>query len=933
MNKMKKLWWTMFVLCFCCTEASAQKTIDLIGEIEDAFLKVPLTGVKISVLNPDSTVVVDSANIINMVDRNGKLLQVVFSAPVKAEKRDYLVRATRAGYNEVWQPITIHNPDLIDKVRVPTIKLRKERELALNEVKVTATKVKMYYKGDTLVYDADAFKLPDGSMLDALIRQLPGVTLNDAGEIFVNGRKVDELLLGSRTFFRGNNKVLMENLPYYTVKNLKVYEKQTAKSEALGYDVEPRRYVMDVNLRPEYSQGYIANVEAAGGTEERWLGRGFLLGFTDQWRYSLLANLNNVNESRHLGGQGHWTPSTMPQSIATTRSVATDLDYQSKDKKTSNTFNADFTSVSNDMQMRQRSEQFLEGRKPVSLSNNHNHSGNWKIQLHNTLQLTKPGFLRSQSDFNYTHRDGWGSSQFNQWDEGLTASMHTSAISEGRSWSVVENMNASFNVDTEKKRYIDFHFYFKYDDEQSWLSNRYDTWQANTQAHEIRNNASDAALRNMATVLNARYFISFPKDWRLGLGEEVRYVNVRTHDYLYHPDTLMLASQLDMLTAITDPSNSYDSHLRSFENRVSFGIQNMTSYKADPYTIWYDRWALFMNVCTRHESLDYRRGTIDTLAQKNWFYINPNGSYRYMSPDGKRDLRINVGYNYMPASLTNQIGYRDDSRPLVVKLGNPGLKGTATTSTNLTYSEKYLPRMTQWHVGASFNYRHRDVAQSVGYDPATGVYTYKPMNVSGAYSASADATISRAFDEKGRWTWQMNADANFRHDVDHTMLAGETESHENAVNTTTLHDAAYVQYNKDAFNVRLSGDIRWRHSTGRMLDFETLDALDYRYGLSARYTLPRLKTTLSADGTMYSRRGYGSAELNTDDFVLNASLSQPFLKGKLIARIEAFDLLHQLSSTQYSVNAQGRTETWYRSLPHYVMFHLVYHWNRNPKRP
>ena len=91
--------------------------------------------------------------------------------------------------------------------------------------------------------------------------------------------------------------------------------------------------------------------------------------------------------------------------------------------------------------------------------------------------------------------------------------------------------------------------------------------------------------------------------------------------------------------------------------------------------------------------------------------------------------------------------------------------------------------------------------------------------------------------------------------------------------------------------------------------------------------------TLSADGNMYSRRGYGSRELNTDDFVLNASLSQPFLKGKLIARIEAFDILHQLSNTQYTVNAQGRTETWYRSLPHYVMLHLVYHWNRqNSKR-
>lgn len=82
---------------------------------------------------------------------------------------------------------------------------------------------------------------------------------------------------------------------------------------------------------------------------------------------------------------------------------------------------------------------------------------------------------------------------------------------------------------------------------------------------------------------------------------------------------------------------------------------------------------------------------------------------------------------------------------------------------------------------------------------------------------------------------------------------------------------------------------------------------------------------------MYSRRGYSSGELNSDDFVMNASISQPLFKGKLIARVEAFDLLHQLSSTRYEVNAQGHTETWYRSLPHYVMVHLVYHWNKNPK--
>ena len=117
-----------------------------------------------------------------------------------------------------------------------------------------------------------------------------------------------------------------------------------------------------------------------------------------------------------------------------------------------------------------------------------------------------------------------------------------------------------------------------------------------------------------------------------------------------------------------------------------------------------------------------------------------------------------------------------------------------------------------------------------------------------------------------------------------------------------------------------------------MLDFDVLNAFDYQYGLSGRYTIPGINMTVSADANMFSRRGYGSSELNTDDFVLNASLSQSLFKGKLIARIEAFDLLHQLSNTQYAVNAQGRTITWYRSLPHYVMAHLVYHWNKNASR-
>ncbi len=129
----------------------------------------------------------------------------------------------------------------------------------------------------------------------------------------------------------------------------------------------------------------------------------------------------------------------------------------------------------------------------------------------------------------------------------------------------------------------------------------------------------------------------------------------------------------------------------------------------------------------------------------------------------------------------------------------------------------------------------------------------------------------------------------------------ETTSHLNQVNTLTLHDGASVQYDHNKLNLRASYDFSWRRSEGKMLDFDVLNAFDYQYGLSGRYTIPDINMTVSADANMFSRRGYGSSALNTDDFVVNASVSQPFLKGKLIARIEAFDLLHNLSSTQYEV--------------------------------
>ena len=90
---------------------------------------------------------------------------------------------------------------------------------------------------------------------------------------------------------------------------------------------------------------------------------------------------------------------------------------------------------------------------------------------------------------------------------------------------------------------------------------------------------------------------------------------------------------------------------------------------------------------------------------------------------------------------------------------------------------------------------------------------------------------------------------------------------------------------------------------------------------------------------MFSRRGYGDRSLNRNDLVWNASVARSFLNpfgkqagGTLVARLEGFDLLSQLSSTTIVINGQGRTETIRNTLPRYLMLHLTYQWAKTPKR-
>ncbi len=163
-----------------------------------------------------------------------------------------------------WRVVEISAKQIDDfEIRLPEMFLGRRREKVLQEVTVTPSKIKFYHNGDTLIYNADAFVLAEGSMLDALIEQLPGVELLRNGVIKCNGRVVRELLLNGKNLFDGDNNLMLENLPAYTVKNIKVYDAMSDREKLAGMKLNESKYTMDVRLKRQYAMGWL--LKADGG--------------------------------------------------------------------------------------------------------------------------------------------------------------------------------------------------------------------------------------------------------------------------------------------------------------------------------------------------------------------------------------------------------------------------------------------------------------------------------------------------------------------------------------------------------------------------------------------------------------------------------------------------------------------------------------------
>ncbi len=938
---MKRLYPLFLILLMAVPVWSQNARLNLQGSVLDAYLKNGVKDCHVTLMRTDSTVV-DCESKVYEVGNDASRFTTIYDFFIPCQPGAYLIRVSREGYEEGWAKVTVPEGCKEKRIIVPTIHIRKlPAGRQLGEAVVTATRVKVKMRGDTLVYDATAFNMPEGSMLHHLIEQLPGASMNENGEIFINGRKINELTLNTRKLFGGNKAVLLENLPYFTVKELKVFERHSLQA-VMARDLNAKKeYVMDINLKAEYALGGIANADMAGGTHDRYLAKFFGFLLTRTMAVGGFANLNNVNDESN-GASGMWMYNTQrvwgdKNHPSTRKKTGVSLDYQSVKKEFSYPAVQSWASLTFDRddhtnESSTYNEFFLPAGTTYSRMNQNMRARFADLTLREHF-VYMPLRFQCEGSFYYQEKRTHQSSTLSQWGwDGETTRQLTGGMGTEKDYGL------GYGRITFYPPWLgNLGIYFNELSAYHWVREGFSRQQSTgaQSAADYRHEYQDAATTRYTYDPTISYKLPTGK-W-LGTALKVRYKNTRkkSTDNLFVLSNLegwgledsvkldLIPSSKEMLWRAYDPVNSTFSDYRTQEGEFSLTL-NLIQRKKQPFGV-----TLELPLNLYNERLAYRRDALDTLATRGMLAFNPSLRLRY------KNLSLGMSFRTSSPGLMGMMPYRDARNPLNIVAGNPSLRNNrqfrAYAEWRRTVKEKTAVRRNT-RVSSDFTCFMRSVAQGMTYNPQTTAYTYRPENVSGNWVWNSSCQLSFALGGGQLWWLDNEVRAGVWHSVDLVSVEGANEAQLNRVETVKPGETLKIRYTGKSTKATLLGEVDWRRSWGYRPSQEGLSTFDFRYGLTAQHTIEAWNTTLNVDAFMYSRRGYSSGVMNRDECIVNAGVSQPLFHGRLILKLEGRDILNQQSATSYEVNAQGRTESWHRILPSYVMLHAVYHFNRKPKQ-
>ena len=866
------------------------------GAIIDRDTKDPVEQVTVQLLKTDSTFVTGAIS-------NEKGL-FHLNAP---ENGKYLLKITSVGYKPTVKRLVIEQ----DKNLALGNVVVGADAIMLKGAVVTAMAQKVTLKEDTFVYNSAAYRTPEGSVVEELVKRLPGAEVSDDGTIKINGKEVKKILVDGKEFMTGDTKTALKNLPTSIIDKIKAYDEKSDLSKVTGIDDGEEQTVLDFNVKKGMNKGLMSNIDLGIGNKDRYSARGMGGYFNSNNRFMLFGNANNTSD-RGFGGGGPRRGFGGGNGLNASKMLAANYNYEEKNKIKFNT-SLRWNHGDGDVRSRSASENFMGSSSSFSnsLSQKFSRSDSWNgnIRLEwmpdtMTNILFRPSISWTTNDSRSTsisasyNQDPYQYSDNPLSDEGIEKMDEVDAVinrQKSVSLSNSKNNNIRGMLQLNRKlnnkgRNVTLRMDAKYTDKDSKSISL-----QNAHLYLVQN---EAGLDS--TYQTNRYNLTPSKDYSYS-------AQATYSEPLWKATFLQFSYKFTYSYSKSDRS-TYDFSKYSFDGinpeygawgnylgRLDGGLGDYRDDKLSRYSEYrnytHDIQVMMRFVRQKHNLnigvmiqpqrskfiQDYQGKYVDTVRTVT--NVSPTLDFRYRFSK-MSNLRVNYRGTTSQPSISQLLNIVDDSDPLNVSMGNPGLKPSFTQNFRLFYNNFVQNHNKGVMTYINFSTTSNSISNKVTYDETTGGRITRPENINGNWNVMGAFMFNCSIDSAGVWNINTDTNLGYNHYVSYLSLDKSQDSQKNTTQNTTWNERLSLSYRNDWLELSLDGTLAYNHAKNKLQPNSNLDTWQFSYGPSMTLTAP-WGTSLNTSLSCSSRRGYSDASMNTDEFVWNAQLSQGFLKGSL----------------------------------------------------
>jgi len=830
--------------------------------------------------------------------------------------------------------------------------LMSTESISLGEAVVIGQAPQVVVKKDTLLYSPEAYRTPEGSAIEEFIKRMPGAEIDEDGNITINGKQVKKILLDGKEFMLGDIETAIKNLPLSIIQNVKFYEQQSDQARITGIEDGNKETVLDFTIKKGMNRGYMTNLDIAGGTKQRYASRGMGSSFTDNMRFVLMGNLNNKEENA-----GWWNR----RGLNARKMLGTNLNYDDGERLKIDA-SIRWNHRDGDLSSENSSENFYsEANRTFSNSNNTEYTRNntWNGNLRFEWKPDTLTNILFRANGNYGSSDGATtgvSATFNA-DPFLYVDNPLEQViipdSPLTPYLVNHDVRASLSYSENKNAWSMLQLYRRLNPRGRNITLRVegsigDNQQQNTSNNDVhlfrvknqegqdstyftaRYNSTPTD--NSGYVVNATYSEPLWKGAHLQASYELRY-NQNKSDRLTYDFSMLPQNPFAGIVPEYrewEPWIGDGSHLDDYLDK---NLSRYSEYKNYTHNIrltlryWREKYDYNVGflVQPQHSNYiqDYRGIYVDTI--RNVTNLTPTIDFHYKFSD-QSNIWVHYRGDTRQPDITQLLDITDDSNPLYITQGNPGLKPQFTNSLNVYYNN-YIQRYKRSIVlYGNFRTTRNSISNLVRYNSETGGSISRPENINGNWNADGGFTFNTAIDSTAHWNIGTDTRVRYNNYVSYVNSTMD-EISKNTTRAINLNQRLNLSYRNEWLEVTLDGWCNYQHSRNELQPTANLDTWQFSYGGQMLLRLP-LGIEFSTNIHENSRRGYNDPSSNTNELIWNGQLSKSFLKSKsLIVALNFYDLLGQQSNYNRWISATSRSDTRFNSINSYAMLHVRYRLN------